>query len=148
LTIVLGPFGDLVNFGPRGLYLSCYPVGLIGTSRELRPPEWDASLKPATWRVTLQRSYEELRKRCPALGATLFTADAIAPAGGVIFAWGATDIDAEDSRLHTRHEIGVHSVRNYHSVNTGKYTMIPYLGYKTAERILGSSDVVRLSASR
>ena len=28
---------------------------------------------------------------------------------------------------------------NYHTVNTGKYTMVPYLGYKVAERILGIS---------
>ena len=26
---------------------------------------------------------------------------------------------------------------DYHTVNTGKYTMVPYLGYRLAERILG-----------
>jgi hypothetical protein len=139
LTVVLGPYGDIVNFGARGLYLCWYPVGMIGTSRELRPPEWDASLKPPTWQRSLRRGFEELRSRCPGLGAADYSADVMSPAGGIIFAWGATDIDAEDSRLHTRHEIGVHSVGNYHSVNTGKYTMAPYLGLKTAERILGLS---------
>jgi hypothetical protein len=137
LTVVLGPFGDIVNFGQRGLYLCWYPVGLLGTSRELEPPPWDASLTPATWQANIGRSYEEWRKRCPGLRAVDYALDVVDPAGGIIFAWGATDIDAEDSRLHTRHEIGVHSVRNYHSVNTGKYTMSPYLGYITAERILG-----------
>ena len=29
--------------------------------------------------------------------------------GGVIFAWGSTDIDDATSELHTRYEIGVHS---------------------------------------
>jgi hypothetical protein len=60
-------------------------------------------------------------------------------AAGVIFAWGAADIDEHGSRLHTRYEIGIHSEGNYHSVNTGKYTMVPLLGYQTAERILGIS---------
>ena len=139
LTVVLGPFGDIVNFGQRGLYLCWYPVGMIGTSRELEPPEWDSTLTPATWHANIERSYEEWRRRCPGLRTVEYAADLVDPAGGVIFAWGATDIDAEDSRLHTRHEIGIHSVRNYHSVNTGKYTMSPYLGCRTAERILGLS---------
>lgn len=139
LTVVLGPFGDVVNFGQGGVYVCWYPVGLLGTSRALKPPEWEASLTPAAWRESITRSYEEWCVRCPGLRAVDHAADVVDPAGGVIFAWGATDIDTEDSRLHTRHEIGVHSVRNYHSVNTGKYTMIPYLGVKTAERILGLS---------
>ena len=139
LTIVLGPFGDIVNFGRRGLYLSWYPVGMIGTSRELKPPEWNISLSAASRQTVLRASYEELRKLCPPLRSLEYSESVIDPAGGVIFAWGATDIHHEDSRLHTRHEIGIHSVGNYHSVNTGKYTMSPYLGYKTAERILGIS---------
>src|SRR5262245_47996852 len=137
LTIVLGPFGDLVNFGPRGLYVSWYPVGMIGTSRELTPPEWDRSLPAARRQALLRDSYEELRRRCPPLRSLDYSECVAEPAGGVIFAWGATDIHNGDSPLHTRYQIGIHSVRNYHSVNTGKYTMGPYLGYKTAERVLG-----------
>jgi hypothetical protein len=139
LTIVLGPFGDIVNFGHRGLYLSWYPVGMIGMSSELKPPEWDISLSATSRQAVLRDSYEELLKRCPPLRSLEYSESVVDPAGGVIFAWGATDIHNEDSRLHTRYEIGIHSVRNYHSVNTGKYTMSPYLGYKTAERILGIS---------
>jgi hypothetical protein len=50
---------------------------------------------------------------------------------------GATGVDDHKSKLHERHEIGVHSVGRYHTVNTGKYTMTPYMGMRTAERILG-----------
>ena len=139
VTCVLGPFGDIVNFGRRGLYLSWYPVGMIGMSRDLRPPEWDVSLSSANRQSVLRRSYEEWLKRCPLLRSLEYSEGITDPAGGVIFAWGATDIHDEDSGLHARHEIGIQSVRNYHSVNTGKYTMTPYLGYKTAERILGIS---------
>lgn len=137
LTAVLGPFGDLVNFTRRGLYLSWYPVGMIGTSKELKPPDWDGSLTAATFQSTLRQSFNEWLKRCPGLRSIDYAPDLVEPAGGTIFAWGATDIDSEDSRLHTRDEIGIHSVGSYHSVNTGKFTMTPYLGYKTAQRILG-----------
>ena len=137
LTFVLGPFGDVVNYGDRGVYFAWYPTGMIGSSRDLAPPDWEASLTLAERRVILQQSYEALVKRCPALASVDYVERRVDPVGGVIFAWGETDIQAADSRLHTRHEIGIHSVRNYHSVNTGKYTMGPYLGYKTAERLLG-----------
>ncbi|HJQ85116.1 MAG TPA: FAD-dependent oxidoreductase [Candidatus Binatia bacterium] len=137
LTVVLGPFGDLVDFGRRGLYLSWYPAGMIGTSRELSPPDWHASLTPAAAAAIVRRTHDVWLRRCPGLRA-LGGPDTIEPAGGVIFAWGASDIDVAESRLHTRHEIGVHSVGGYHSVNTGKYTMTPYLGYETARRILGT----------
>lgn len=137
LTIVLGPFGDLVNYGRHGLYLSWYPVGLIGTSRELKPPDWDVSVPATHLQSVVRQSYDELLKRCPLLQSIEPDEGALDPCGGVIFAWGTTDIDNEDSELHTRYKIGIHSVGNYHSVNTGKYTMTPYLGYKTAERILG-----------
>ena len=137
LTVVLGPFGDLVNYTRRGVYLSWYPVGMIGTSKELQPPDWDASLTATAGHTIVRRSYEEWLKRCPGLGAIDCATEVVEPAGGVIFAWGETDIDSQESRLHTRDEVGIHSVESYHSVNTGKYTMSPYLGYKTAERILG-----------
>src|SRR5262245_25079548 len=127
MTIVLGPFGDIVNFGRRGLYLSWYPVGLIGTSRELKPPEWDITLTSTHRQTVVRHSYEELLKRCPVLRSIKYTESMVDSCGGVIFAWGTTDIDNEDSGLHTRYDIGIHSVRNYHSVNTGKYTMTPYL---------------------
>jgi glycine/D-amino acid oxidase-like deaminating enzyme len=139
LTIVLGPFGDLVNFERRGFYLNWYPIGLIGTSGELTPPNWEASLSPEQGRDLIRRSYDELIERCPALRHVEYSEGDVELCGGVIFAWGDTDIHDASSDLHTRYEIGIHSVKNYHSVNTGKFTMSPYLGYRTAERILGIS---------
>jgi FAD dependent oxidoreductase len=139
VTAVLGPFGDLVNLGRRGAYFSWYPAGMIGTSHELKPPEWDLSLSSARRQAILRRSYDEWLKRCPGLRSLEYSDGVVAPAGGVIFAWGATDIHDDCSRLHTRSEIGIHSVGNYHSVNTGKYSMTPYLGYKVAERVLDTT---------
>ena len=137
MTCVLGPFGDIVNLGRRGIYFSWYPTGLLGTSTELRPPDWEGSVSPAQRQAILRRSWDEWLARCPALRSVPYSYAGVTAAGGFIFAWGTKDIDDGRSALHQRYDIGVHSAGNYHSVNTGKYSMAPYLGCKTAERVLG-----------
>lgn len=139
ITCVLGPFGDIVNYGRNGLFLSWYPEGMIGTSRALQPPDWERQLTPERRYEVFRRSHAEWVKRCPLLKSLEFRPADVDTGGGVIFAWGDTGIDDPQSKLHERHEIGVYSLGNYHSVNTGKYTMTPYMGMKTAERILGLS---------
>ena len=58
--------------------------------------------------------------------------------GGVIVAWGETDIDDPGSELHERHRIGVRSDRGHHSVDPGKLTMAPYFALECAERVTGA----------
>jgi hypothetical protein len=137
VTMVLGPFGDIVNFGPRGFYLSWYPVGMVDVSTESEPPPHWAQFAASARHDVFDRSLNAWSRFCPKLQALDFSRDRIDADSGVIFAWGATDIDDPHSGLHDRYEIGIHSVGGYHSVNTGKYTMVPYLGLKTAERVLG-----------
>ena len=137
ITCVLGPFGDIVNFGDRGLYLSWYPIGMTATSQALRPPEWEDEYTPEARYEVFRRSYEHWSTLCPGLAEIEFTPEDVDPSGGVIFTWGDSDIDDDESELHERYEIGVVTVGNYHTVNTGKFTMSPYFGLKTAERILG-----------
>jgi len=55
--------------------------------------------------------------------------------GGVIVAWGKTDIYDRASELHRRHEIGITSEGRFHSVDPGKLTMVPYFAELCAERI-------------
>ena len=137
VTCVLGPFGDIVNYGRNGLFLSWYPEGMIGSSRDLAPPDWERELTPERRHEVFRRSHAEWVARCPALATLEFRPTDVDPGGGVIFAWGDSDVDDPASQLHERYEIGVHSTGGYHSVNTGKYTMAPCMGMKTAERILG-----------
>jgi hypothetical protein len=81
----------------------------------------------------------EWLKRCPMLSTLAYSDKNVEPVGGVIFAWGDTGVDDQQSKLHDRHELGVYSMGNYHSVNTGKYTLGPLMGLRAAERILGIS---------
>jgi hypothetical protein len=55
--------------------------------------------------------------------------------GGVIVAWGETDIYDPRSELHKRYEIGVTSNRQFHSIDPGKLTMAPYFAELCADRI-------------
>jgi hypothetical protein len=56
--------------------------------------------------------------------------------GGNIFAWGATDTDDAVSELHQRHDLGIESAGNYHSVDTGKLSLAPYFAEACADRIV------------
>ena len=137
VTVVLGPFGDIVNFGPNGFYLSWYPIGMVATSFALEPPEEWQQLSASARNDIFDRSLAHWSMLCPKLKEINFDRDAIDASSGVIFAWGESDISDPDSKLHDRYQIGVHSVDRYHSVNTGKYTLVPYFGLKAAERVLG-----------
>ena len=139
VTCVLGSFGDVVNFGERGYFLSWYPVGMIGSSGDLSPPDWDAQLDSRVRYDIFQRSLGPWLERCPRLAEVAFTESDVDPGGGVIFAWGDSDIDDPASLLHTRYEIGVHTVDGYHTVNTGKYTTAPLMGYHLAQRVRGET---------
>src|SRR6266404_6961460 len=55
--------------------------------------------------------------------------------GGVIVAWGQSDICDPRSELHRRYEIGVTSAGRFHSADPGKLTMAPYFAEVWAERI-------------
>ncbi len=71
------------------------------------------------------------------MGRLPLDADAVSVKGGVIFAWGETDIDDPDSGLHERHAIGTRSSEGYHSIDTGKLTMAPLFAQVAADRVLG-----------
>lgn len=134
-TMVQGPFGDAVNFKEKGGFFSWYPIGRTGWSEDHKPPDWDKMYSEEERYDVFSRSFEELEKRIPTLRNLEFKPEAVHPVGGVIFALGNTDVDNQESKLHTRHEVGIRSFGNYHSVNTGKYTMVPYLALKIAQRI-------------
>jgi hypothetical protein len=142
ITCVVGPYGDIVNYGSRGLFLSWYPTGMVSMTCDiLPPPGWDAIGRAERLGV-FRRSLVAWLALCPRLGDLLYDDSAIDPASGMIFAWGDTDIDRFDSRLHQRHDVGVRSADGYHSVNTGKYTFVPLMALRAANRVLGLPDTV------
>ena len=136
-TMLLGPYGDLVQYADGSVYLSWYPSCLRGWSTDLvRPSAWDKlchNMLDRSEQQFLARSIldEAATDWMPCLAKLR----PIQVSGGVICGSGHKDIDFEDSSLHQRHEAGVYTWEGYHSVNTGKYTMAPFFAAQIAERV-------------
>jgi glycine/D-amino acid oxidase-like deaminating enzyme len=135
-TFVSGPFGEVVSYGDGLTYLTWYPVCLQGISNDITPPDWP-TYPPEPLRSHL------LDGTLEAMAQFVLSLRAINPRelknvmvkGGVIVAWGQTDIYDPASELHRRFEIGVTSTGQYHSVDPGKLTMAPYFADLCAGRI-------------
>ncbi|MEO1168060.1 MAG: FAD-dependent oxidoreductase [Pseudomonadota bacterium] len=132
-TFVLGPFGDIVRYADGSYYLSWYPACMIAKSRAVEPDLAEA----ADTGGIVEESVSALQKLVPGMRGV--NSDMLARAtvkGGIIYALGRLDIDHPESELHHRHAIGLMSLGRYHTVDTGKLTMAPWLARQCAERIL------------
>jgi len=139
VTMVQGPFGDVV-VRPDGYgYFSWYPVGMRGWSHQIAPPDaWNAPC-----RGEIEREVAEGIAR-----AVLVAVDAWYPGAadavpvlvdaGTIVAYGQTDVDDPGSGLHGRTRVGVASVDGYHTVDPGKLTTAPLFGIRAARQVLGT----------
>lgn len=126
MTFVLGPYGDVVRYRTEPSYLSWYPTCKRGWSDSLTiPPDWqdacDGRPDPRLADEIAHETLDNLDQIIPGIAAArVRSVDA-----GVIFSWGATDIDDRHSELHRRNEIGVSANDGYYSVDTGKFTTAP-----------------------
>jgi glycine/D-amino acid oxidase-like deaminating enzyme len=136
-TLVLGPFGDVVQHAGGRVYASWYPECMAATSTELEvPTSWASATSAPGWQGRHHEiacaTVEALGVHVPALRA--LQVDLVA--AGVIVAWGETDIDQQDSHLHHRHQIGVHDHGDGHlSVDTGKLATAPLFAEQVADRL-------------
>jgi hypothetical protein len=138
-TIMLGEYGDTVDFGGGRYYLSWYPACKLGEWREIQPSDMPAELDDERRRRALDASLENLAAIMPSLRALDLSRATIEVKGGYIFAWGRSDIADPESELHCRSDIGIHSHGRYHSIDTGKYGMAPYFAELLAERLCGKA---------
>ena len=118
-------------------YLTWYPVCLQGISTDVTPPEWPTypaePLRSDLAAGTLKAMAQFVPCFAHSIPANL---EDVTVKGGVIVAWGQTDIYDPRSELHRRFEIGVTSTGRFHSVDPGKLTMAPYFAEVCAGRIL------------
>ncbi len=135
-TIIHGAFGEVVNHGEGALNLLWYPACLAGTSHDLVPPDWPMVPPQPRFARIAQASYDGLCSIISGLREIDPWKAEISVKGGVIVAWGATDIDDRNSELHRRSDIGISSRGGYHSIDPGKLTMVPYFASECAARIL------------
>jgi len=133
VTIVLGPFGDIVNYGAGCAYLSWYPAGMTCVSREAVPPSLPFVLSGSEGTSLRDSITRGLATVVPSLER--LTLESSTVNGGWIFARGRTDIVDPGSELHARTAIGVTQSGRYLSIDTGKLTMAPYFAIAATDRI-------------
>jgi glycine/D-amino acid oxidase-like deaminating enzyme len=135
-TIVLGPFGDVVQYADGNVCLSWYPVGRRRWSQALRLDEDAMALAENEKADVRQGIWDGLARLFPAtLGRSDPATANLQVEGGVILALGTSDVDHKTSQLHERSRIGPRSFGRYHSVDTGKWTMAPFFAETLAGRI-------------
>jgi glycine/D-amino acid oxidase-like deaminating enzyme len=137
-TFVSGPFGEVVSYDDGLTYLTWYPVCLRAISSDVTPPEWPTYPAEPLREQLLEGTLDAMAQFVPSLRSL----DAnelqdVIVKGGVIVAWGQTDIYDPASELHRRFEIGVTSEGRFHSVDPGTLTMAPYFADVCAHRIAG-----------
>jgi hypothetical protein len=136
LTLMCGPFGDIVNYANREAYLSWYPACLLGWSADVTvPAAWEqmsrGKVRPEEVRAIIDASQDAFEHIAPGLRDTVIES----VAGGVIFSWGETDIDDLASELHRRDDIGPAWHDGYITVNTGKLTSAPLFAQRIVDML-------------
>ena len=124
-TMLLGPFGDLVEFATGHLYLSWYPCCRIGSWTDLCPPDMPPILAEHERAEVVAATLKGLGQYLPSARSLDLSRCEVTVAGGHIFSWGNTEITDPVSELHNRFDIGVHRRDNYFSIDTGKYCKAP-----------------------
>jgi glycine/D-amino acid oxidase-like deaminating enzyme len=139
-TFVSGPFGEVVSYDDGLTYLTWYPVCLRAMSGEVAPPHWETYPPEPLRSELLEGTLHAMAQFVRSLhNIEIGELEDVTVKGGVIVAWGATDIYDPASELHRRFEIGVTSTGGFHSVDPGKLTMAPYFADICATRIAGDS---------
>ena len=131
---MVGPFGDVKNFGDRDFYLSWYPVGLRAQGGDLAPPQ-PAPLDSSEEPVFVEAVRRGLETVMPSVGQVFDAAEEVLVRGGHVFAQGSGSIGERGSSLHRRDRYGVERLGSYVSVDTGKYSTAPWLAAQLAREL-------------
>jgi glycine/D-amino acid oxidase-like deaminating enzyme len=133
LVLATGPFGDVKNYDGTSFYLAWYPAGLVAQGSDIEPPH--VTLPPAE--VTIEATRRGLIAYLPPIQAVFDAAESVKVGGGWVFALGKGSLIDPDASLHRRDRFGISRLGTYFSVDTGKYSVAPWLANKIASEILG-----------
>ena len=124
LVLATGPFGDVKNYDGHHFYLSWYPAGLVAQGDEIEPPQIP-TLPPET--AMAESIRQGLTAVVPPVQTVFDNAKDIHLGGGWVFAIGRGSLDDPTASLHRRDRFGVRRMGTFFSVDTGKYSMAPWL---------------------
>ena len=128
VTMVQGPFGDVVPWRDGTVYISWYPTARTYFGSQ-PPAPCDDPRREAN--QVASRSLEALVPLFPALEGS----EIVSSRPGLIVAVGESDVDDPTSSLHSREEFGAEHHDGWWTVNPAKLTTAPLVGHGTAVRI-------------
>jgi len=134
-VVCTGPFGDVKNYNGKAFYLSWYTDGLLASGEKLAPPE-----KPNPGlqqrRDIIAGVFRHLGQCIPPIQQIQDEAEEIVVDGGWVFASGSGKLSDPASTLHQRDRIGITRKGRWYSVDTGKYSIAPWLARELAQHIV------------
>ena len=133
-VVCTGPFGDIKNYNGRDFYVSWYPTGLLAVGTDLDPPPVPLP-NPTERDEIIGEVFAQLGQVIPAVGEIFEHAEEVRLEGGWVYAVGSGDLGDPESTLHRRDRIGIKRAGSYFSVDTGKYSIAPWLARRVADSI-------------
>lgn len=135
-VVSTGPFGDLKNYNGRDLYVSWYPAGLVAEGHAVDPPPVP-ELTSAARSSVAAATFSGLGRIVRGLDAVEAAAELVHVDGGWVFASGRGPLSDPTSTLHRRECVGVTRRGCYVSIDTGKYSIAPWLAEQVVTEICG-----------
>ncbi len=135
-VVCTGPFGDIKNYDGRNFYVSWYPAGLLAVGTDLDPPPVPLP-NPIERDEIIREVFAQLGQVIPSVGEISEHAEEVRLEGGWVFAVGSGDLGDADATLHRRDRIGIKRTGSYISVDTGKYSIAPWLARRVVDAISG-----------
>lgn len=136
LVVATGPFGDIKAYPGGRFYLSWYEHGLLAEGHGRKPPPTPV-LDAETQSRIASAKFRQLGAMFPFVREIEAAATRTIAGGGWVFALGQGQLDDPAATLHRRDRIGTARRNGYISVNTGKYSIAPWLAQQVAGIVTG-----------
>ncbi len=132
-VVGFGPFGDFKNYGDGRAYLSWYPAGLLVQHEGITPPP-PPEPNNQTQMNLVENALSGLKESLPDLSKIDFSNAYVG--GGWVYSQAKGQLHDIHSGLHHRDLFGVRVNGRYISIDTGKYSMAPYLAEGVVSMLL------------
>ena len=133
-----GPFGDIKAYPGNRFYLSWYADGLLAEGRGWKPPPTPVLDADTQSRIAAAK-FEQLGRMFPIVREIEAAASHVVAGGGWVFAHAQGQLNDPAATLHRRDRIGIAQRDGYISVNTGKYSIAPWLARQVAAIVTGDT---------
>jgi glycine/D-amino acid oxidase-like deaminating enzyme len=130
-TITTGPFGDMKSYHGGDMFLSWYPAGLVLDCQAAHAPP-TPKLDPTRQIQIYESTIRALTDFFPVLTGISLLAENWVVRGGWIVAHGGGLLSDPNATLHHRYNFGIARKEGYYSVDTGKYSVAPWLANQIA----------------